>query len=287
MTYTSTDATRHPLFISLIRIAFFLSISLSFAAAFAASKVHKSMLDASNLKKSGQYTFSRCKSIQGKPFNQQSNKKKVLIIGDSMACDFINMVHENGFLQNYQIRLRFIPYRCQTVIGKQSSRYIAAKDRPYCANPARADTLERSKSQMHEADVVIFVSRWKIKIARHLPWVIKQMRKGNRNKVVVIGSKFFGKIDIRRYFRTPEKELHKIQNKVGTEASDINAILAKGLGRDIMFVDPHRIICGNKETCPVFTSDLQLISYDGRHLTKAGAKYSGRLLFQKSGLGKL
>ncbi len=262
---------------------FFLTVSSSFAS----SSVHRDLLKASDRKTNGQYTFAQCKSIQGKPFDKNSTKKKVLIIGDSLACDFINNVMENNFLEDYQVRLRFIPYRCQTVYGKDSVRYITRKDRPYCANSARADTQERSKPQLQEADLVVFTSRWKPEIAKRLPQTIRQLDMDPQKKVVVIGCKYFGKIAIRQYMKMPEDKLRTLQNDVGNESQSINSILSKGLGKGIVFIDPQQLVCTSETSCPVFTPDLQLISYDGRHLTKAGARYVGKLLFQKSELGQM
>jgi len=104
----------------------------------------------------------------------------------------------------------------------------------------------------------------------------------------VIGNKFFGNMLIQDYFHMSSKELRKLRNDVGTKTLEINSILQRRLGGRISFIDPHKLVCGNRSTsCPIFTNNLQLISYDGRHLTKAGARYVGKILFQKTVLGKI
>jgi hypothetical protein len=105
---------------------------------------------------------------------------------------------------------------------------------------------------------------------------------------VVVGNKFFGKISVREYLRMSDAELKALQNEVDiAEAKTINATLAKNLGNKAAFVDPHALLCGNDALCPLFTDDLNLISYDGRHLTKDGARYVGKVLFEHSALGKM
>ena len=47
---------------------------------------------------------------------------------------------------------------------------------------------------------------------------------------------------------------------------------------DDVFVDLMQMACGDERDCPLFTSDLNLISYDGSHLTKEGAVYLGQKL---------
>lgn len=263
---------------------FFISTSVACAAN---SSVRENLISASNIKSSGEYTFSHCRPIQGEPFAAKPGKKKALIIGDSHACDFLNSVLENGYLQDYQIRLRFIPYRCQTVFGTNAERFIDRKDRAFCDNPNRADTLENAQQQAQEADLVIFASRWKPNIARALPTTIRDMGLKPSQNVVVIGSKFFGKMSIRKYLHMEDSELKQLRNEVGTASQKVNDMLEKGLGNGIVFVDQHELVCGEATTCPVFTDDMHLISYDGRHLTRAGARYVGKVLFEKSELGQM
>jgi hypothetical protein len=256
--------------------------------AFANSAVKDSLIAAADTKTSGEYAFSQCRALQGKPFAADGKQKKALIIGDSYACDFLNAITENAYLQGYQISLRYIPYDCQTVMGERSAGFIDTKDRAFCAKPERADSLERAKEQMQEADLVIFASRWKPEIAQELPQTIRQLGLKPQQKVVVVGNKFFGKITVRQYLRMPANELKALQNEVDSaEAQAINAKLAKQLGKEVVFVDPHVLLCGDDTSCPVFTDDLNLISYDGRHLTKDGARYVGKVLFQRSGLGQM
>lgn len=237
----------------------------------------------------GDYAFSRCRDLKGKPFDGTGQQKKVLIIGDSYACDFLNAVDENAYLQNYQVRLRYIPYACQTIMGEGGAGLIAARDKAFCADSGRADSLEQAQAQIRQADVIIFASRWKPEVAQALPGTIARLGLKPQQKAVVVGNKFFGKISLRQYLRMPDSELKTLENEVNVaEAKTLNAALAQQLaGTATEFIDPHALLCGDDASCPLFTSDLQLISYDGRHLTKGGARYVGKVLFEHSSLGKM
>lgn len=252
------------------------------------SSLKQNLLTAADTKASGEYAFSQCRALTGLAFDANKQKKKALIVGDSYACDFLNSVQENGYLGDYQLALRFIPYDCQTVAGDDAPKHIAAKDRSFCATPERADSLERAKAQMQEADLVIFAFRWKPDIAAALPQTLRTLAFSPKQRVVVVGNKFFGKISVRQYLKMPANDLKALENEVDPEeAKTINAVLAKGLGKEVVFVDPHSLLCGDDTSCPLFTDDVNLISYDGRHLTKEGARYVGRVLFQRSALGKM
>lgn len=256
---------------------------------FAASKsVHSSLAKATNKQSSNAYAFKKCRDLQAKPFDNNSKKKKAIIIGDSQGCDFLNSVLENGYLRNYQIQFHFIPYPCQTVPGEYISRYIEPKHRRFCTTVDRNDTLEKVKKQVKDASLIIYASLWKPQVAEKLPKIIRYLSVKKDQRLIVIGNKFFGNMLIKDYFHMSSKELRALRNDVGTKTLEINSILQRRLHGRISFIDPHKLVCGDRSTsCPIFTNNLQLISYDGRHLTKAGARYVGKILFQKSVLGRI
>ncbi|HIP95003.1 MAG TPA: hypothetical protein EYH20_06665 [Leucothrix sp.] len=262
---------------------------LASSTVFATNKtVHNSLAQATNIRLSNAYAFKKCRDLQGQPFDKKSKKKRVIIIGDSQGCDFLNSALENGYLRNYQIQFHFIPYPCQTVPGEYISKYIEPKHRRFCTTTGRTDTLEKVKKQVPDANLIIYASLWKTQVAEKLPKIINYLQIKKDQRLIVIGNKFFGNMLIQDYFHMSSKELRKLRNDVGTKTLEINSILQRRLGGRISFIDPHKLVCGNRSTsCPIFTNNLQLISYDGRHLTKAGARYVGKILFQKTVLGKI
>jgi len=262
---------------------------LASSTVFATNKtVHNSLAQATNIRLSNAYAFKKCRDLQGQPFDKKSKKKRVIIVGDSQGCDFLNSALENGYLRNYQIQFHFIPYPCQTVPGEYISKYIEPKHRRFCTTTGRTDTLEKVKKQVPDANLIIYASLWKTQVAEKLPKIINYLQIKKDQRLIVIGNKFFGNMLIQDYFHMSSKELRKLRNDVGTKTLEINSILQRRLGGRISFIDPHKLVCGNRSTsCPIFTNNLQLISYDGRHLTKAGARYVGKILFQKTVLGKI
>ncbi len=272
-------------------VSTYTALSFYTVSAFPSSKpsvgLKRNIMADANVKVNEKYTFVRCNALKKKPFNNNIKKKKILIIGDSHGCDFLNVIRENNYLQNYQISMRYIPYQCQPVLHGKGTRFVAPKDRALCANEARTDSLSQAKEQISEADIIIFAARWKLNTARVLPFTIKFLRLKPYQKVIVIGSKNFGKISVRHYLSMSRNELLKITNDLDSEVQKINAILRKRITGRMTFIDQTHILCGSDKTCPIFTDNLHLISYDGWHFTQAGARYAGKLLFQKSMLGKM
>ena len=260
---------------------------LQSSASAATPSVRKSLIKSSNININEKYTFKYCNPLRKKPFDKNSSKKKLLVIGDSQACDFLNSIKENGFFRNYQISMRYIPYQCQPVLSNHPSHFIANKDRVICEDEERTDNLKQAKEQIKEANLIIFSARWKLKTAQALPHTIRHLKLKPYQRVVVLGSKSFGKISIRRYLNMSDRKLLSIKNEIDEEVEQVNSTLRTRLSRRIIFIDQYKLICGSTTDCPVFTGNLELISYDGRHLTKAGARFAGSKIFKNSGLSRM
>lgn len=247
-----------------------------------ADPVRDSLLRAADTEASGEYTRSRFLAMMKKPF-ANDRRKKALIIGDSHAQDFLNSVLENAYLQNYQISTRYIPFRCQTFLSDKGQRHIQPKDTALCA---KSDNLEQAKSQIAQADVIILASRWQEWAADLLPETIRNMGLRPNQRLAVIGKKAFGKVNVRQYLRMPPNQLRDLSNPLDPADIALNRKMEQMLGSHV-FVDQQRLICGSGNTCRLFTDDLQLISYDGGHLTPAGARFAGQRIFKGSFLGGL
>lgn len=265
-------------FLSILIITLFASFSLN---AFANQR-NSQLLEMADNVKSGKYVKKHFLELLKKPFSADA-KKKALIIGDSHAQDFVNMIFENKRLQDYQIRTRDIPTQCQPILGNNASKYIAAKDKAFCA---KADSLAKAKDQIAEADLIILAANWKEWSAKELANTIKKMQLSPKQKLLVLGRKSFGKISIRNYLRLSDQELRNLRNKADNAQGNINRIMKSTLDKSV-FIDTQRLVCGSTNTCRVFTSDLKLISFDGGHLTKDGARYMGNILFKDSHLRNL
>jgi hypothetical protein len=262
---------------------FLLAILMSTLTSVSYAKVNRiELMKAADKQISGKYVRERFLALMNKPFAQEG-KQKALILGDSHAQDFLNSVLENSALKDYQISTRYIPVRCQMFIDNNAMQFIASKDRRFCA---KSDSLLKAKNQIAEADLVILVSNWKEWAAKLLPQTINKLELEPSQRLFIVGRKSFGNIPIRKYLRMSNEELASLRNKPDSQQLNINELMSQSLSKDI-FIDLHSHICGETGDCPVFTSNLELISFDGGHLTKAGASYVGKILFRDSPLSKL
>ncbi len=215
---------------------------------------------------------------------QSDSRRKILIVGDSYAQDFANVVHESGHWEDAQIRTVYIPVVCQMVdVDQDITHYIAPIDRPTCiSNP----TIRSTKPLIAQADVVVLASSWMKWSAQLLPQTIANMDIRTDQRLFVVGPKSFGAVNVRQLLAMGEKHRAAMRHEPPDDVLEINTILKNGLKPEI-FVDQVTIICGREPKCPVVTEQDELISYDGRHLSKEGAKYIGQQVFERSALANV
>jgi len=232
----------------------------------------------------GEYVRKRFLQVMKKPFDlTDQTKTKILIIGDSHAQDFLNSIAENNLLSDSQIRTRYIPTRCQIFVGAKSHRNWIKDDQELCN---KSDSLQLAKIQIAEADVIILAALWRKWAVVQLPQTLKGLNISPNQKLFIIGRRSFSSIKKERIQGLSNKELLSLRKEVDIHQLEINKIMNETLDESI-FINVHKIACGINSSCPVFTNRLKMITFDGGHLSKDGARYLGEILFQKSQLSQL
>lgn len=225
----------------------------------------------------GEYVRKRFIALMKKPFDD-SDKTKILIIGDSHAQDFLNAIAENNYLNNSQIRSRYIPTRCQIFLGDAAKRDWLETDQQLCE---KSDSLTLATAQIANAEVIILAALWRKWTAIELPDTIKKLNLADNQQLFVIG---------RRSFVGSHQDSNAKRSEVDVHQLEINQIMNENFSKStdkVTFIDVHKLVCGTGSSCPIFTDTGQLISVDGGHLSRDGARYIGQILFQKSQLSNM
>ena len=268
-------------------VSLFLLITIMFSSSLKAAQspeVRADILQAADKAKNGDYVRKRFFTKMKKPFNPNISLKKMLIIGDSHAQDFYNMMLENNVNQRYQISTRRIPAICGIYLGPENiNGFIEKKHMPICQ---KADTLAAAMPQIKQADVVIIAANWKLWSAERLSTTIRNLQVRSPQKLFVVGRKSFGKLNLRKYLRLSNNELRQLRNPVYGVQQKINQTMKQSLPKGV-FVNVQTLLCKNETDCPLFTPQTRLISFDGGHLTKQGARYVGKVLLQSPPLNHL
>lgn len=224
----------------------------------------------------GKYTVKKFEEHKNKSFT--TAKPKLLLIGDSYAQDLTNILHETSLLNNFDFSTFYIPARCGNlnVPFKDFKKRVSRKNRKYCQKKHKTYyESQLLKNRIKQADFIIFSSAWQAWQPSFILESLNNTSKLNPTaKILILGKKQFN-------FKSPLISKHNVRNKISPSEVHIIQKMSKIFEtKKDSYIDTQKILCGSYSSCPVFTSTDKnhLVSYDGSHLTKDGAKYSAKLL---------
>lgn len=223
----------------------------------------------------GRYVTGSYSKVYAKPF--VTDKKKLLVIGDSFSQDFYNMILETGSFSDYEVSAVLISAKCQIYYGVGDvSQNIKPRDSVFCeGNKIDEDIVAKAKT----ADVVVFVASWLEWSAQILPETISNFNFDENQKIIIVGTKGFGEVFAKDLIDIPQDKLTEAKAKILPERVLTNDVMVENL-KDYEFLNIIEILCDEDSLCPQFTAESELIFHDGSHLTRAGAKYLGKLIFE-------
>lgn len=229
----------------------------------------------------GEYVGRRFNQLSMKAFDLQDGRYRILLVGDSYGQDLVNAVYEAGYGKYLQISTRHISHLCGNLFMAQA--VFAKNIEPEYWRQCEGNGLYEDRDLrrlMLQADEIWFASSWQYWQAGLIAQSVANVEAFSGKPVKVFGPKDFGKVVIKELLAKPPRERFATRNAVREETIRTNALMQHSLSPDV-FVDIQRLICGNEAgQCPLFTASGALISYDGHHLTKVGAKVYGDSLVQ-------
>jgi peptidoglycan/LPS O-acetylase OafA/YrhL len=235
------------------------------------------------------------KSYSPKNFkNTPVNKKKVLIVGNSVGEDFFKIFYLNKELfSKYDFEL------ISSKIRKRNSVYqVKCLGQLIRKNVTKCENFEFTKNileQFEKSEIVILSTLWTeedlIALDNLIPLIY------SKNKKIILTNKSiymnvytanqFNPLDYYVYSNKKfpnKKKLKKLEKEVfkSLDQKKLNNILndkAKKFG--IQFLDMEEFQCNYKDkTCDLVTPDNYKIYWDRTHITEKGAKYLGNKIYE-------
>ncbi|MBI1304441.1 MAG: acyltransferase family protein [Phycisphaera sp.] len=201
--------------------------------------------------------IDRVYALRSERFSE-SDARKVLLLGNSFARDFVNMVTECGYMKSSEIS-----YEPITEIGMFS-----------CVRDMERFP-ESLRERLRTCDVLILVMPIfdPACMAEDIAW----LREQGVPQVIVIGTKNFGANPNSILGMSLEAAL-SYRARVLPEVLDANRV-ARELVPEDCFVDLLAILADEEGRVPLLDGSGKLLSEDGGHLTLAGARFVGERLF--------
>ncbi|MEE3046238.1 MAG: acyltransferase family protein [Pseudomonadota bacterium] len=230
----------------------------------------------------GSYVISRWPKFVLRDFDTGDPRKKVVLIGDSFAQDILNVVEESALASRYQLSTYHIPADCGNIwTDKGIDDLIRKSMRASCREHARFSD-PGLQGLLREADEIWLASSWKAWQPTFVGQTIRRLDQEFRARIRVFGTKSFGSgWNFEAYLDAKTADQGKPGARIGSNIAKINAEMLLAAGEH-QFVNILELICGSETYCVNATEGGLLISYDGAHLTAAGAKLLGHRLVEEN-----
>ncbi len=224
----------------------------------------------------GDYVRGAYRAVKDAPLSDE--RPNMVLVGDSFSQDFYNVILAAGAFNDHSLSGIYIPARCQVHFGIPKETFMAHND-PSDWSMCKTRVLSASDvAKMRAADVVIFAARWKPWAAAVFDRSLEAMALSG--EVIVVGSKSFEK-NRRALLAHVPADSAAARKAPTSRVRESTELLEETVPKE-QLVNLVARMC--VDGCPLFTNDGELISYDGKHLTPAGAAYLSKFVFDEAPL---
>ncbi len=233
--------------------------------------------------KKGDYTdyFWRNLYALEKKFSD-NDKPKVLVIGDSMAADFVNVLEEGGAADALDLTTISIGDNCKVAFPLTDKQYqvLYAGASKLCREQHNKvlDNLAKLKA----ADTIVLASFWwEYYWVRYIKSTVAFINQNTDAKVMVLGLKnqtSDGIWFLNKHSLSPGIE--KIRTPMHPQAATLNQML-RSKQEGYIYFDLLDRFCG-AVGCQRVTEEGYVIVFDQAHLSEQGAKFIGRKVAETS-----
>ncbi|MCG7654940.1 acyltransferase [Alteromonas sp. Cnat2-8] len=262
--------------------------------------IYKNTLVNKDTESNGTYTWELHKRINGKEF-ENDGRNKLLVIGDSQAGDFINMLEINGSLQNTDLVSRVIYSRCRSAYLNNSSldelliklsKELSEKQISECK--AALVNLQTDEA-VKKADTIVLAMHWHNNFIVYLLESIKQLKELNEKvDILVISGKSFSTEIPLMLFQSYEsgKELSSVAYENISTSPDYNynfqneQLFKYQSELGYHYVNLFDFLC-KRNQCKVADTNSNVYFYDKNHLTRLGVDMLGKQLNQSKYMRRL
>jgi peptidoglycan/LPS O-acetylase OafA/YrhL len=225
------------------------------------------------------YVINRFNSLLDKPYTDPT-RVNVLLVGDSFASDFTNVLYEAGLESQLEIATVYLESKCAKLLGQ----VIATKESLARVDPDCVEIDFVTSRKFRDANMIVIAFSWSGPPVGQLSSVIRTIYQGKKKKFFVVGDKDFGYFNLAAYQNWPRSKRGNFRNNVLPTLIEQNrAFQADATSYE--YIDLHRVLCDRSDSseCRLFDNNGMLLTYDGSHLTQHGARY----LAQGLGLTRL
>lgn len=247
-----------------------------------------------NIEHMKDYVWAEHRKLRGENF-AHDGKLKVLIIGDSMSGDFVNILNSTFPVDKLSVRtmevLRFcaamyIPQEKRDQFWRSENNFTAKANNAIAG--CEKDQRDIFQSQLvKDADVIFVANFWYEWAMPYLDATLKRYQSLTDAQIFFLGRKDLLRSSIS--FVNERQSLNGLEQYAAQfrdpETEKINNTMRKQLQEH--FIDLMPLVCPTEIECSVVDSDNHPLFWDKSHITPEGAKLLGRRLSENPLIKKL
>ena len=232
------------------------------------------------------YVWANAVSHSATTFAADASRNKVLLVGDSQAADFLNIVLESGgtggpiVFHNIDARCGgpYIPNDGDQAYWKDTDPYTKVSPEwiNVCVTQLRSFA---ASGAVAAADSIVLAFEWeKWFVQSHLGDALRQIRKRSAAPIYIVSRKEMLKssIEILTLHRTLNGLEQAASKAIQPYTTETNVMLRNV--PDTRFIDLFAQVCPTPTQCHVLTEAGEPIYFDATHVTPAGAAFLGAAL---------
>lgn len=232
------------------------------------------------------YTFKNM-DLFSKKEKFTSKKERILVIGDSQAADFLNIMVAAGVDKKYEIITRKILWECGSIYIPEAERISVFSKNILLKN--HKELMNECSSQMNrlfnttvinEADKIIIAYFWDPNKPEIVNSSIQEIKDRSDGKIYIIGKKLFlhNSIDFINRYGISQLSMKKAFEERSEESLNFNRFLEIKFGD--YFVDPYPMMCDlDVGVCHLITDSYFPIMWQENHITPEAAEWIARNRF--------
>jgi hypothetical protein len=217
-----------------------------------------------------------------------NGKPKVLVVGDSMAGDFVNALVEAHLDEELDLRTTsLVEFPCPPLptLSEQAMHSIIGAETDHCSSQLHN---VRRATETRSPEVVVLAGLWPQESIREIGPTIRYFTSAGVRKVIVVGNKTTtgDPVRILAHVAWTSPRIGDVAVPAEAWAIELNAQLkaATLAVEHADFLDPMEFLCP-KAKCTIISKDLELLYFDAVHLRPLGALKFGQGIATKWKVG--
>ena len=213
---------------------------------------------------------------------QDNQKPKVLVIGDSMAADLLNVLVAGESEQEIDLAAILVGENCRGIFPLTDTQYQVIYGGAEGICRKEHNKIMARQDLLANADTIILASYWwEIPHLKYVESTVQYLKSVSDARIKVLGIKeqqSNGISFLRKHAFSPQ--ISKIKTPPHPKTGAVNKILRTNAD-DYDYFDLLNLFC-DRQGCQRVTEEGYVIIFDGSHLSENGALFLARNVKQKA-----